>query len=48
MAKETATRKPRKVNSNEVKILKELKTMNKTLKDIKTIQDNMWRERLPS
>ena len=45
MVKET--KKPRKVISTEAKILKELKAMNKTMKEIKSIQDNIWRERLP-
>ena len=40
-------KRTRKVSSPEAKVLKELKTMNNTLSEIKLILDNTWRERKP-
>ncbi len=47
MKKETAGKKPAPEIPTDYKILLELKTMNDTLKEIKTILDNTWRERRP-
>ena len=37
-----------KVIPTDYKILQELKTMNDTLREMKEILDNIWRERRPS
>jgi len=52
MPKKTTENKPakkpaRRVVPTDKKILQELKTMNSTLKELRDITDNIWRERRP-
>ena len=47
MVKKTGEKKPVPVVTDEYKILQEMKTMNDTLREIKVILDNTWRERRP-
>ena len=42
-----APKKPVPVVPTDYKMLQELKSMNETLRDIKVILDNTWRESLP-
>jgi len=46
-AEKKTTNPPIPVVPTDYKILQELKTMNDTLREIKDILDNTWRERRP-